>query len=427
MHPVTLAFPPDVEQAFKKHHFEQALASFRAALLLGMCMFAVFGILDAWIVPEVLEQVLFIRFGVIIPVLLVLFGFTWFSAYERWATATNAFAVTCGGLAILAMIIVAPRPGRDLYYAGLILVIMYGYTFMRQGFIVAAAVGWFLVAIYEVAAIVIEPTPLPILLNNSFFFMSANVIGMFAAYMLEMYERRDFLQVRQLAVQREEIARERERAEDLLYAILPKSVAQRLQQHEQVADSFADVTVLFADINDFSSLAAQLPPAKLVSLLNEIFSSFDVLAEQHGLEKVKTIGDAYMVVAGLPTERDDHAEAMAEFALRMRDEIGRHRVDGLEPINVRIGINTGPVIAGVIGRKKFIYDLWGDTVNIASRMESHGSPGQIQVTQSTYLRLKRSFDFEERPAVRTKRGLEIRAYTLVGRKAAAVTPALVNR
>jgi class 3 adenylate cyclase len=426
MHALTLAFPPDVEQAFRKHHFEQSLAATRAALLLGTFMFAMFGILDAWIVPEVLGRVLFIRFGLIIPLLLLVFAFTWLPAYERWAQAATAFAIACSGVAILAMITVAERPGRDLYYAGLILVIMYGYTFTRTRFVVATAVCWLLVAAYEVAAIVIDPTPFPILLNNNFFFVSANLIGMFAAYMLEMYERRDFLQVRQLAAQREQIAHERERAEELLFAILPKSVARRLQQHEQVADSFADVTVLFADISDFSSLAAQLPPARLVSLLNEIFSSFDALAEQHGLEKVKTIGDAYMAVAGLPIERDDHAEAMAEFAVAMREEIARHRIEGLGPINIRIGINTGPVIAGVIGRKKFIYDLWGDTVNIASRMESHGSPGQIQVTQSTYLRLKRWYDFEERPTVRTKRGVELRAYALVGRKPAAVAPALAN-
>ena len=427
MHPVTLAFPPDVERVFEKHHFEQSVIPVRIAVGFGIFLYSVFGILDLWIVPESVWAIWFIRFAIVVPVLTGLLVYTWFQAYERWMQAANTALIIAAGLGILAMIVVAERPGRDFYYAGLILVIMYGYTFARLRFIVASGACWFIVATYEVTATVLQPTPLAILLNNTFFFVSANLIGMIAAYMLERYERRDFLQVRELGVQREAIARERERAEDLLYAILPKSVAQRLQQHEQVADSFADVTVLFADISDFSSLAAQLPPARLVSLLNDIFSGFDALAEQHGLEKVKTIGDAYMVVAGLPIERDDHAEAMAEFALRMRDEIGRYSVDGLDPINIRIGINTGPVIAGVIGRKKFIYDLWGDTVNIASRMESHGSPGQIQVTHSTYLRLKRSYDFEERPAVRAKRGVEIRAYTLVGRKAAAVTPALVNR
>jgi class 3 adenylate cyclase len=148
------------------------------------------------------------------------------------------------------------------------------------------------------------------------------------------------------------------------------------------------VTILFADIVDFTDLSTKVSPNQLVSMLNEIFSCFDMLADQFGLEKIKTIGDAYMVVGGLPTPRDDHAEAIAEMALAMQREIAAFKRDDGKPFRLRIGINTGPVVAGVIGIRKFIYDLWGDAVNIASRMESHGIAGGIQVTSATYERVR---------------------------------------
>src|SRR5205823_5559571 len=167
---------------------------------------------------------------------------------------------------------------------------------------------------------------------------------------------------------------------------------------------------------DFTPLAARLAPEAVVDLLNEVFSTFDRLAERRGLEKIKTIGDAYMVVAGLPTPREDHAEAMAEMALEMQAEIALFRRQSGEPLQLRIGINTGPVVAGVIGTKKFIYDLWGDTVNLASRMESHGLPGQIQVTEAVYERLSDRYCFEDRGPIEVKGRGRAAAYVLMGRR-----------
>jgi class 3 adenylate cyclase len=203
----------------------------------------------------------------------------------------------------------------------------------------------------------------------------------------------------------------------LLLKILPSPIADRLKLgQETIADSFAEVTVLFADIVNFTEMSATTPPQELVALLNEIFSEFDRLAEKHGLEKIKTIGDAYMVVGGLPFPREDHAAAVADMALDMLKEIANFRSHHHQPFTMRIGFHTGPVVAGVIGTKKFIYDLWGDTVNVASRMESHGLPGHIQVTETTYQVLQHEYLFKQRGQVEIKGRGQMITYLLTGRK-----------
>ena len=210
---------------------------------------------------------------------------------------------------------------------------------------------------------------------------------------------------------------EKEKSELLLLNILPGPIAQRLKYESgSIADSFAEVTVLFADIVGFTKLSTRVSPIELVELLNQIFSTFDRLAEKHGLEKIKTIGDAYMVVGGLPTPRADHAEAIAEMALDMQYAIAQFNHETSESFSIRIGINTGPVVAGVIGIKKFIYDLWGDTVNTASRMESHGIPGYIQVTADTYERLQDKFVLDERGIIDVKGKGEMTTYFLTCKK-----------
>ena len=205
------------------------------------------------------------------------------------------------------------------------------------------------------------------------------------------------------------------RSEQLLLNVLPAPIARRLKESSDIiVDRYANVTVLFADIVGFTKLAGNISPDKLIMLLNVIFSKFDELAGQFGLEKIKTIGDAYMVVAGLPDEKKDHAEVAAAMGLAMLDAIKKLNSSGGYNVNVRIGICSGPVVAGVIGTKKFAYDLWGDSVNTAARMESHGISGEIQVAESTFQLLENKYSFECRGMIDVKGKGLMKTYLLKG-------------
>lgn len=212
------------------------------------------------------------------------------------------------------------------------------------------------------------------------------------------------------------LRQQQEKSEMLLLNVLPQAIASRLKEgDEAIADSFAEVTVLFADIVGFTEISSRIPPQEVVSLLNQVFSAFDYLAEIHGLEKIKTVGDAYMVVGGLPSPREDHVEAVLDMALDMRISISKVSQKIGEDCQIRIGINTGPVVAGVIGIKKFIYDIWGDTVNVASRMESQGIAGEIQLTGETYNKVRHKYKFKERGIIPVKGKGEILTYLLLGK------------
>jgi len=213
------------------------------------------------------------------------------------------------------------------------------------------------------------------------------------------------------------IEAEQAKSEQLLLNILPAPIAQRLKTGETViADNCPDVTVMFTDLVDFTVWAGNASAVDVVNTLNDIFIVFDELVERYELEKIKTSGDSYMVVGGLTSSRPDHAEAMAELALAMKAaSVDFHRRDG-NPIDIRVGLHSGPVVAGVIGRKKFLYDLWGDTVNIASRMETLCLPGQIQVSPPVYERLQDRFMFQERGLIDVKGKGAMQTYLLVGRK-----------
>jgi class 3 adenylate cyclase len=252
------------------------------------------------------------------------------------------------------------------------------------------AVPWFVAYLALIGlSLALEPvlTPADVPAGVQVVFLAANIAGVsLTAYLLLQY----FVREREL---------EHERSERLLLNVLPEPIAVRLKKDEGViADRFEHATVLFADIVDFTPISAVISAHEVVELLDAVFSEFDDLAERHGLEKIKTIGDAYMVAAGIPIPLPDHVRAVADMALAMLAVAAAHR----EGLGLRIGIDTGPVVAGVIGRNKFIYDLWGDTVNTASRMESHGVPGKIQVTERVVVALGDDYVLEPRGTVEIK-------------------------
>lgn len=248
-----------------------------------------------------------------------------------------------------------------------------------------------------------------LILPVSIIFLFVNwicIMGNVSVYLYERLQQSEF-------VARKELEEQKERSERLLLNVLPQSIADRLKlESDLIADNFQEVSVLFADIVGFTLLAAKIPPEEVVGILNQIFSRFDVIAERYGLEKIKTIGDAYMAVAGLPFAHVDHAQAAIEMAIAMQQDLALFNQEYHQNLKIRIGISSGPVVAGVIGIKKFTYDLWGDTVNTASRMESHGIAGSIQVSESTYQYLRDRYLFEVRDRVVIKGKGEMTTYIL---------------
>lgn len=212
------------------------------------------------------------------------------------------------------------------------------------------------------------------------------------------------------------LAAEREKSETLLLNVLPRSIARRLKDGERpLADRFEEAAVLFADLVGFTPMSESLPPETVVAFLDDLFSQFDAMAERRGLEKIKTVGDAYVVVGGVPEPLAGAAEKVADMALEMVDHVAGRPGPGGTKLDVRIGIDVGPVVAGVIGRRKFTYDLWGDTVNTASRMESHGIAGRIQVTPRAYQHLEKAFRFEKRESTEVKGKGHMSPFILIGR------------
>ncbi len=264
-----------------------------------------------------------------------------------------------------------------------------------------------------------DMAPLNLYMNLFWIFGICNI----SVYFYDRLAQTVFQTHRQLQITNRELGRTNRqleeaqtRSERLLLNILPSTIATQLKSDTStIAENFSEVTVLFADIVGFTQLSQTLSPIALVALLNQVFSEFDQLTDRYALEKIKTIGDAYMVVAGLPEHREDHASAIADMALDMQAAIAQLNRQTPYRLDIRVGIHTGPVVAGVIGLKKFAYDLWGDTVNMASRLESHGVPGKIQVSTSTYGCLKRHYHLQQRGTVDIKGKGPIETYWLLGK------------
>ena len=399
-----------LEAAFREQQGRKFVRPFRATVLTLIAVVLVVWAALPLALPDVPDASR--RFAIPALLNIAVFGIAYllsrfvdsFVRRQQWIMLSGAW--TLSGVLV---VVCARAPAAWMDAAGLFLISVHTincYGLLRMRFPWSCIAGWGTAAMYLGYLSHAGALEGHMLQAQIAALMTVNAFGMILSYQADHAARREFVAMRLLG-------QERERSERLLLNILPASIADRLKQSSaSIADHSAEVTVLFADIVGFTPLSASKTPQELVHLLDLIFSEFDVLAERHGLEKIKTIGDAYMAAAGLPDRRDDHAQAAARMAQDMLAAVAHLAAQTGEPLSLRIGLNSGPVVAGVIGRKKFIYDLWGDTVNTASRMESHGIPGSIQCSEATARQLGPSFAMTERGAISVHGKGNMRTYLL---------------
>lgn len=364
---------PALETAYRAAQEPGDLKKTRIAITVGVLLNAGFGIIDASVLTRNVELALFLRIGVATAVLLALVGLTFIPAMHsrlRLIATTGVVAYT----AIYAALVAVAAP-PDVYVAGYAIIVFILYVFLPVGYVIASTAGWLCTLGFAVVMVLTRPLTLDAMAIIGVQFLAANAVGMFSLYWMDRFSRQDFLNL-------DRIDTERRRHRNLLNRVLPESIANRLARGEaQIADTVEAATVLFADVVDFTGLTANCPSAGVVAFLDRLFADFDHLAAQHGVEKIKTIGDSYMAAAGLTELTGDHAERTGRLALDMLEVAKQMRPDG-KPLQIRIGLCSGPVVAGVIGDKRFLYDVWGETVNLAQRLEAHGKPGRIQVTDA---------------------------------------------
>ncbi len=425
MHPVTLRFSDaGLEALFRAHLFRTVIPSVRAAHALGIATWAAWGLMIRQYTADAPELDLVIRFGILIPTLLVGLVATFLPAARRLWEA-EAVAVLLGN-ALVWTVYVSVLAGVpfDLGYVGVILIMAFAFTLVRLRFVLVAGAGLAMIGLYFGAILAVGRATPGQLTLALYYLSSFYVLGMIAAYTLERFTRLLFVRER-------EVAAERERSEGLLLNVLPRAIAERLKERQRapgtapasvatashtatdpglgdapvlaavpdladppvLADAHPEVAVLMADLAGFTEQAGRTTPEALVACLNDVFSEMDAVADRHGLEKIKTAGDAYMAVAGVPTAIDDPAGRAVGMALDLVTALEGRQWPSGDPLGIRVGIAVGPVVAGVIGRRKFAYDVWGDAVNLASRLQAAGRPGCILVSESVAQRVGDRFAF----------------------------------
>jgi class 3 adenylate cyclase len=387
---LTLRFrDPQVESAFRAEHFRNNLGNLRFAFLAGAVLWALWGVV---LYPYVLALAdrrfdLVMRYGVFIPILLLAFGLSfirWFERIWEWFAVTVLTVTILAWVYYVSQVLTLPA---EYGYVGLILITAFAYTLLRLRYLLvvlvtlvgAAAYLPYAVAAFHIAGVT---TVLAFLFISTF-----GALACVVAYRTERSSRLLFVREHQLE-------RERERSDSLLLNVLPQAIVTRLKARPgRIAEALDEVSIVIADAVGSTEQAARCPPAAFAAALDELFSRFDAVADRHGLEKVKTIGDAYMAVAGAPVPMPNHAQAAADMALDMLNVAGEVRWPSGDPIAIRVGMASGPAVAGVIGRRKFAYDLWGDTVNLASRLEAAGERGRILVSEGVTERLDDRYEF----------------------------------
>ena len=391
LRPLTLRFhDPDVEAAFRSDYFRHAVSNFRFGLVAGIILWAVSAVV---LYPRILAVAdksldLQMRFGVFIPVLLVGIALSFTPFFERiyeWVAVGIALATLGAWVYYVGQVLTIPA---EYGYIGIILITAFTYALLRLRFVLVVLITIVGIAAYipyAVSAVYIVGITTVL---AALFLVSFGVVGSVAAYRMERSQRLLFLRERQLQL-------EQERSDRLLLNILPRVIVDRLKARSdgrRIADALEEVTVVFADAVGSTREAIACSPEEFASVLDELFSAFDRLADKHGLEKIKTIGDAYMAVAGAPVPMGDNAGAGVNMALDMLESAHQLRWPSGNPVELHIGVATGPAVAGVIGQRKFAYDLWGDTVNLASRLQESATPGQILLSWTTAERVEGRFE-----------------------------------
>ena len=409
----------EVERDFVKENFAVAVRKYvRFSVTVSLISFLAFGIHDALVIPEVRAKAWAIRFLFCGPIAALLIAFVFKNEkHERHQPAMLVFGLTVNTV-VLWIGAIAPPAGYFLYTAYAIVFVTVGPFLARMNMKTQLGYTLLTMLLYNAFDLALAHAAGTVVFSVNLSTFTLGAVGALAARELDLQNRLAFVQRRIIREQMAALDAERSRSETLLLNVLPRRIADRLKKDPGViiADRFASTTVLFSDIVGFTQMSTQLPADELVRRLDDIFSRFDELADQLGLEKIKTIGDAYMVCGGVPLARSDHAEAVCEMAIRMRDCVDDIAAELGSDLRVRIGVHTGPVIAGVIGKKKFIYDVWGDTVNTASRMESHGVPRAIHVSDATFEATKGIFEFESRGTIHVKGKGDMQTYLLLRRK-----------
>lgn len=422
LRPVSLSFDDmELERGFRDDHFRHGITSVRVALVLGAAQWAIFGLLTLGVLEADTGTDFAFRYGVLIPSLLISLGLTFLPSFPRWWTRGLIAVLLFNGIVWASQRTLIEEVGIAWGYGPIMVILAFAFTITQLRFLEASISGLIVIAYALVVwAVFTDDDPVDLMVS-AFFMLAIQLAGMAGAYMLERSQRQLFLSERAVRREHARAEHERERAERLLRNVLPDPIAQRLGDMPTdgaayIADGLDDVAVLFADMVGFTEQAGRIPPTELVATLDDLFARFDAIADRAGLEKIKTVGDEYMAVAGAPEPSADPAVAAAEMALAIDGELaGMHWPTG-DPIAVRIGIASGPAVAGVIGRRKFAYDLWGDTVNLASRLETNSEPGRILVSDPLYERLCDRFAFSDSVVVDLKGKGPTSARFLLGRR-----------
>jgi class 3 adenylate cyclase len=403
-------FEADREARFRARYAERSIPFIRASLPLAATLYLLFLAWDYSIDPGALLYTLSVRLPFAFFAVAV-FGLTFLKTFERWSQGVLCTTVILGAAGIVLVLGILPD-GFTYGIPGLLLVIMYACGAIRL-LLTAALLACVAIVVLANAMLFVKTASAFQVLNTNVFLIAASVIGLTYTALLEWTERHAF-------ALEEGLREDKTASETMLRNFLPDRIMARLREGERsIAEAVGEATVLFADVVGFTSLTHRMAPGHVVEVLSAIFNRFDEISDAKGVEKVKTIGDCYMAVAGVRSPSPRSAEAMAEFAIEALAYVRAYAEENDLPLQVRIGMATGSLVSGVIGTHVPIFDLWGGPVNDASRLQQEGLPGAIQVSESCYWRLRNKYEFQERGTLTLKHGEQINAYLLTGRKVAA--------